>query len=336
MARALAVPLVLLAAGFGAFLGIGAWLDRWARAPLAFAEPSEFVVRRGAAFAEVAGTIHRAGVIDDTFRLALRARQRGLTESLRSGEYRVEPGITADMLLDLMNRGEVVSHFVRIEEGSTVAGVLERLAADPRLRFDLPRDDGRGLAEDLAVPLPANGSLEGRFFPDTYQFERGYPASALLRRAHETMARELAAAWEARAAGLPYATPDEALVLASMVEKETGRADERARVAGVFVRRLGAGMRLQSDPTVIYGLSDYDGNLTRAHLAADTPWNTYRRHGLPPTPIALPGREAIVAALHPEAGRALYFVARGDGTSQFSETLEQHNRAVRRYQLGGT
>ena len=256
---------------------------------------------------------------------------RGLHGRVQSGQYAVLPGETADSLLDRLSAGDVVTHRFRIEEGETVTRLLERLAAASHLRFDLAGSGAADLLETLGLP---GEHAEGRFFPDTYQFVLGYRASALLRRAFRKMEAELAAAWPARSDRVDYDGPYEALIVASMVEKETAEAEDRARVAGVFVRRLAKGMRLQSDPTVIYGLgAAFDGDLTRQHLRTDGHYNTYRRHGLPPTPIAFPSRASLHAALHPDAGDALYFVSRGDGSSQFSATLADHNAAVRRFQL---
>lgn len=333
-AKALALPVTLFVLGVGAFLGVDAWLERWAGTPVGLTDAVPFDVPNGATFKDVASTLKDAGIMDATTRLTLRARQRGLIEAMRRGEYQATPGITPDGLLDMISRGQVMPHYVRIEEGETVATLLRRLAADERLDFDLRSPVPTELAANLGIANPGNPALEGRFFPDTYQFDRGYRVSELLVRAFRAMDQALAEAWDGRAPELPYQRPEDALVLASLVEKETGLASDRARIAGVFVQRLTRRMRLQSDPTVIFGLGDaFDGNLTRTHLDADGPYNTYRRHGLPPTPIALPSRDSIHAALHPEIGDALYFVARGDGSSEFSATLEQHNRAVRRFQL---
>jgi UPF0755 protein len=251
---------------------------------------------------------------------------------LRAGEYLVAPGTTMTELLERLERGEVRSHRFTIVEGWTVAQLRERLASDPRIRA-LTRE----LDEDeLMARLGCEDChAEGRFLPETYFFVRGTSDLELLGRAHADLNRVLAETWERRAAGLPLETPDELLVLASIIERETGQASERARVAGVFVRRLEIGMRLQTDPTVVYGLGDdFDGRIRRVHLRTDHPWNTYTRHGLPPTPIALPGRAAIEAAAHPADGTSLYFVSRGDGTHQFSDTLAEHNAAVDRYIRG--
>jgi UPF0755 protein len=226
----------------------------------------------------------------------------------------------------------VVQYPLTLVEGWTFRQVMEALQADERLEH-LIEDPS---AEAVMARLGRRGvHPEGRFFPDTYHFTRGSSDLDILKRAHAAMERVLAEEWEARADGLPIESPDEALILASIIEKETGLASERAEIAGVFVRRLRLGMRLQTDPTVIYGLGDdFDGNLRRADLRNDHPYNTYVHAGLPPTPIALPGREAIRAALNPADGETLYFVARGDGSHAFSVTLEEHNRAVRKYQLG--
>jgi UPF0755 protein len=207
------------------------------------------------------------------------------------------------------------------------------LDADPRLRHDTRGMSDRAI---LAAIGAEEANPEGLFFPDTYYFEGGGSDLSLLKRAYHTLRAKLDQVWQGRAAGLPYATPYEALIMASLVEKETGAADERARIAAVFLNRLRIGMRLQTDPTVIYGLGEaYTGDLRKDDLLADTPYNTYTRAGLPPTPIAAPSEAALVAAMHPEPSQALYFVAKGAGRHHFSDTLEEHNRAVNRYQRGG-
>jgi len=251
---------------------------------------------------------------------------------LKAGEYLVEPGTTVLELIGRIERGEVRSHRFTIVEGWTFAELRQRLASDPRIR-PLARDRDES---ELMAALGCEGCYaEGRFLPETYFFVRGTPDLELLSRAHEAMNRALSEIWASRVSDLPLDGPDDLLVLASIVERETGQASERARVAGVFVRRLEIGMRLQTDPTVVYGLDDdFDGRIRRVHLRTDHPWNTYTRHGLPPTPIALPGRAALEAAAHPADGTALYFVSRGDGTHQFSDTLAEHNAAVNRYIRG--
>ena len=328
--RSLAFPIAVIAVGLGLLAGVKAYLTYWASQPLALDDRIEIVIEPGDSFTTVVETLDRAGAVTPRL-FSLRAKERRLQVRVQSGEYAIVPGETADGLLDRLASGDVVSHRFRVEEGSNMYRLLARLASDSRLEFDLPNNAYEDLLERLGLP---SGHPEGRFFPDTYQFARGYRASALLRRAYRKMEAELADAWRGRSAQVPYASSYDALTLASIVEKETAASQDRARVAGVFVRRLAKGMRLQSDPTVIYGLGDaYDGNLTRRHLDTDGPYNTYRRHGLPPTPIAFPSRAAIDAALHPDDSDALYFVSRGDGTSQFSATLAEHNAAVRRFQL---
>lgn len=327
--RILLIPAAVIVLGIAFLVGMGIYLDRWAEQPLPVAEDTVFVVAPAMSFTSVADGLVEAGIVNGWL-FSMRARQRGLQASVQSGEYRITAALTPDTLLDRLTLGDVVAHRYLIVEGSTSEAVLERLAADDRLSFDLA-----GVAvEDLMVRLGLPpGNAEGRFFPDTYLFRRGDKASGLLLRAKSKMDAVLEELWSERSSRVSFEIPYEALILASIIEKETGFQPDRARVAGVFVRRLAKGMRLQSDPTVIYGLGDeFDGNLTRRMLKADGPYNTYRIYGLPPTPIALPGRAAIEAALNPDDGEDLYFVARGDGTSQFSKTLEAHNRAVARYQ----
>lgn len=323
---------VALALGVGAALlvGSGTWYVSYlARQPLALAEERTVVVAPGMTLTAAVDAFAAAGV-QPRWLLALRARQRGLEARLPSGEYELIPGESMDGLLGRLAAGAVLLHPLLIVEGSTARDLLARLAADDRVAFDLEGATPANLMPRLGLA----GHAEGRFFPDTYRIPRGARASTLLRQAQEKMDAVLASVWQQRDEGLGLDTAYQALILASLVEKETGVAADRRRVAGVFLRRLGHGMRLQSDPTVIYGLGDrFDGDLTRAHLAQDGPYNTYRRHGLPPTPIALPSRAALEAAVDPTTEAALYFVARGDGTSHFSATLAEHNDAVRRYQL---
>lgn len=251
-------------------------------------------------------------------------------QTIRHGEYEFPENISPHGLLVLMNEGRVVQHAITLIEGSTVQQALQTIQSHPLLTPVIAELTEEELAARLGV---RNGSLEGRLFPDTYYFTKGSSDWALVERAFQRSVSVLEQEWLRRADGLPYETAYEALIMASIIEKETGVVHERQTIAGVFVRRLQLGMRLQTDPTVIYGLgAEFDGNLTRAHLRQITPYNTYRISGLPPTPIALPGREAIFAALHPAQGDSLYFVARGDGSHQFSSSLEEHEEAVERYQ----
>ncbi|MDE0037796.1 MAG: endolytic transglycosylase MltG [Gammaproteobacteria bacterium] len=327
--RILFIPAVVIVLGIAFLVGVRVFLDRWAEQPLSVAEDTVFIVEPAMTFSSVADRLVEAGVVTGWL-FSLRARERGLQASVQSGEYLITASLTPDTLLDRLTLGDVVAHRYLIVEGSTCEGVLEGLAADDRLSFDLAGVDAADLMVRLGLPA---GNAEGRFFPDTYLFRRGDKASGLLLRAKSKMDAVLQELWSTRSSRVSFESPYEALILASIIEKETGFQPDRARISGVFVRRLAKGMRLQSDPTVIYGLGDeFDGNLTRRMLKKDGPYNTYRRYGLPPTPIALPGSAAIEAALNPDDAEDLYFVARGDGTSEFSMTLEEHNEAVARYQ----
>lgn len=253
---------------------------------------------------------------------------------LQVGEYQVKPPQTIDSLIALLESGKVVQYDVRFTEGKTIKDVFNELQEQSDLIKKLPPEWPQWnikLKEQLNIK---HEHLEGLILPETYYFTRGESELAVLKRAHSQLQKVLAEEWQARAKNLPYKTPYEALIMASIIEKETGLAIERQQIAGVFVRRLQKGMRLQTDPTVIYGIKDYQGNIKRSHLRdASNLYNTYRHHGLPPSPIALAGREAIYAALHPAAGEALYFVAKGDGSHVFSATLKAHQRAVRHYQI---
>ncbi|MDR3387752.1 MAG: endolytic transglycosylase MltG [Rudaea sp.] len=259
------------------------------------------------------------------------ARELGVAGRLHAGEYALAPGITPRGLLAKMAAGDVVQHRFTIVEGWTFAQLRSALAQDDGLTQALA---GVGDAESMRLLGDADTLPEGWFLPETYSYVKGMSDLDILRRAHEAMHKALARLWGARDPGLPLDTPYQALILASIVEKETARADERAQIAEVFEHRLKLGMKLQTDPSVIYGLgAGYDGNIHRRDLDTDTPFNTYTRTGLPPTPIALPGTASLIAVMHPATSGALYFVARGDGSQEFSATLEAHNRAVAKYQL---
>jgi UPF0755 protein len=250
---------------------------------------------------------------------------------LHAGEYAIEPGLSPRALLAKLAAGEVIQHHFTIVEGWTFAQLRDALAHDAGLTQSLSTSDDAAIMRQLGA---ADAPPEGWFLPETYNYVKGMEDIDILRRAHKAMADELDKLWPGRDPNVPLQSPYEALILASIVEKETGRADERPQIAAVFQHRLKIGMRLQTDPTVIYGLgAAFDGNLRRADLDTDTPFNTYTRDGLPPTPIALPGAASLNAALHPAATDALYFVARGNGSHEFSATLEAHNRAVAKYQL---
>lgn len=263
--------------------------------------------------------------------LSAYARLSGQARAIKAGEYEVAPGMRPVDLIALLASGKVLLHELRLVEGWTFAQALQAVRDNPMLQQTLTAYTPAAVMTALGKP---ELHPEGRFYPDTYKFARGTSDLAFLQRAFTTMEQVLAAEWAQRSQGVPYRNADEALVMASIVERETGVPAERAEIAGVFVRRLQKGMRLQTDPSVIYGLgASFDGNLRRRDLLSDTPYNTYTRAGLPPTPICLPGRAAIHAALHPAAGQTLYFVSRGDGSHHFSETIAEHNAAVRKYQL---
>lgn len=252
-------------------------------------------------------------------------------ERLQVGEYTVGHGISPRQLLRKLEAGSVIQYRFTLVEGWSMRDLRAALATQEALGQTIATMDDAALMAALDRP---GVHAEGRFLPETYHYTRGVRDIDLLKRAALAMDTALSAAWAERDDDLPLQSPEQALVLASIVEKETGRAGERAQIAGVFIRRLRLGMRLQTDPTVIYGLgAGFDGNLRRRDLQTDTPYNTYTRTGLPPTPIAMPGRDALLAAVHPESGKSLYFVARGDGSHQFSATLSEHNRAVAKYQL---
>ncbi|MFO7857350.1 MAG: endolytic transglycosylase MltG [Ectothiorhodospiraceae bacterium] len=262
----------------------------------------------------------------------IEARLSGRAGQLQTGEYRIPAGTTPRELLARVARGDVVQHRFTIIEGWTFQQVRAALQADDRIRNTVQDADAL-----MATLGRAGEHPEGWFYPETYRFTRGTSDRAILERAHQAMRERLQQVWEERPDDddLPLDSPYEALILASLIERETGQADERRRIAGVFVRRLKRGMRLQTDPTVIYGMGDdYDGRIRTRDLRRDTPYNTYTRSGLPPTPIAMPGGASLEAAVNPASGSALYFVSRGDGSHVFSDTLEEHNRAVRRFILG--
>lgn len=251
--------------------------------------------------------------------------------AIRVGEYQLDAGINPRQLLDLLISGKVVNYQLTFPEGLSFKEWRAILAEQPKLTKKLSGLTAQELLQQLSLDIE---HPEGWFFPDTYLYSAGDSDYDVLLQSHTRMRKILAEEWKSRSEGLPFNTPYEALILASIVEKETGVGSERGEIAGVFVRRLKKGMRLQTDPTVIYGLGDkYQGNITRSHLKQPTAYNTYVINGLPPTPIAMPGREAIHAALHPVKGKSLYFVAKGDGSHYFSATLKEHVQAVKRYQL---
>ncbi|MEZ5540738.1 MAG: endolytic transglycosylase MltG [Pseudomonadota bacterium] len=295
-------------------------------------DPYIFTVSEGTSLGLLARRLHAAGIIRYPRFFIQLGRRLDAARHLKVGEYTLTGDLTPTALLELMTEGRVLQYGLTLIEGQTFTEMLARVAAHPSLQHTLTGLDTTAIMERIGHP---GEQPEGRFLADTYHFPRNTTDVEFLRRAWDAMEAYLQRAWEQRAEGLPLASPYEALILASIVEKETGLAEERARIAGVFLRRLQKGMKLQTDPTVIYGMGQhFDGNLRRADLMRDTPYNTYMRDGLPPTPIAMPGREAIDAVLHPAAGDSLYFVARGGGSHYFSSTLDEHNRAVDKYQRG--
>jgi len=322
------LTLLLLAA----VVGGAAALQRWLDAPLGIEGTSERIdVPRGEPLALTARRLAERGLLTHPSVFTLYARVVGADARIRAGEYDVPAGTTPRGLLALLESGAVVRRSVTVVEGWTFADLRRALERAPGLEQTLAgRDD-----PDVMEVLGESGlAPEGLFFPDTYLYERGATDLSVLRQARARMQRELDAAWQKRAADLPLEDPYQALILASIVEKETALAAERPRIAGVFTERLRIGMRLQTDPSVIYGLGDaYDGNLRKTDLLSDGPYNTYTRAGLPPTPIALPGQQALMAAVRPDERDELYFVATGlpDGSHEFSRTLAEHERAVARY-----
>jgi len=315
-------------------LAVAAWAWRWVDAPLPLAGPrAEVTVGSGSSARAVAQLWVDAGLQAHPRLLYEWFRWSGQARALRAGTYELTQPVTPRRLLAMMVNGEVALERVRFIEGWSFRQLRAELARAPHLKPETRAMSDAQLMSALGAP---GQHPEGRFFPDTYAYGRGVADLVVLKRAYTALHERLAAAWAERAADSPLKSADEALILASIVEKETGIEADRPLVGGVFVNRLRQGMLLQTDPTVIYGLGEsFDGNLRKRDLLADTPYNTYTRAGLPPTPIALPGQASLRAAVRPQATRALYFVARGDGSSVFSETLAEHNRAVNRYQRGG-
>jgi len=317
-----------------AVAGTAAWLWRWLDQPLPLAANTvELSIEPGVNPREVAAAWVRAGIQVPPRLLYEWFRWSGDARRIRAGSYVVGPEVSPRQLLAKMVQGDEAFERVRLLEGWTLKQFRAELARAPHLK---PASAGMSDAQLMSAVGADGVAGEGRFFPDTYLYSRGVSDLTVLKRAYETMQRHLNAAWEARVSELPLRTPNEALILASIVEKETGKASDRAQIAGVFTNRLRVGMPLQTDPSVIYGLGEaFDGNLRKRDLLSDGPFNTYTRLGLPPTPIAMPSLASLKAAVNPERTKALYFVARGDGSSVFSESLLDHNRAVNQYQRGG-
>ncbi|WP_374245123.1 endolytic transglycosylase MltG [Zoogloea sp.] len=313
--------------GLACLAGALAW---FAHRPLPLRQsPLDFTVEPGSSMKQVARQLVEAGFDMPPLAIVTLARITRQANAIKAGSYEVVAGVTPLQLLDKLSRGDVSQAELALIEGWNFRQLRAALDRHPDLRHDTAGLSDAALLQKLGVDA---AHPEGQFFPDTYLFARRSSDLEVLRRAHANQQKVLGREWARRADGLPYKTPYEALIMASIVEKETGQAADRPMVASVFVNRLRAGMLLQTDPTVIYGLgADFDGNLKKRDLLADTPYNTYTRGGLPPTPIAMPGTAALRAALNPPVTDYLYFVARGDGSSEFSRTLDEHNRAVARY-----
>ena len=320
---------LLMAAGLLTIVAAG-WLWLNQPLPLRDGQAVDYAVEQGSSPRAIARGWVDAGVETDDWLLYQWFRWSGQSRQMRAGSYELSPGSSARDLLRMMVRGDERLATVRLIEGWTFSQWRMELARAEGLK---PTTAGLSSADIMSLLGRPGLAAEGRFFPDTYAYAKGSTDLAVMRRALQAMDQRLTDAWSQRTPGVPLRSMDEALILASIVEKETGTDADRAMVAGVFSNRLRIGMRLQTDPTVIYGLGDrFDGNLRKVHLLTDTPYNTYTRAGLPPTPIAMPGKASLLAAVRPAPTRAMYFVARGDGTSVFSQTLAEHNQAVNRYQ----
>lgn len=291
--------------------------------------PFDFEITSGVGLRGASRQMVDAGIDMSVWQFTWLGRVLGKASQIKAGSYEIETGVTPWQLLQKLTRGDINQGEVVLIEGKTFADFRQLLDSHPDIRHDSTGMRNAELLAKLGIDAP---NPEGLFFPDTYLFPKNASDLDIYRRAHLALSRRLEAEWNSRAAELPYRSPYEALIMASIIEKETGLASDREQISAVFVNRLRSGMLLQTDPTVIYGLRQFDGNLHKKDLQADTPYNTYLRSGLPPTPIALPGQSSLYAALHPAVSDNYYFVARGDGSSVFSRTLEEHNQAVARYQ----
>jgi UPF0755 protein len=293
--------------------------------------PQDFSLQPGSSLTAVAQQLKSTGVIQNTELFVLVGRALGLAGQIKAGNYQLTHSVSVYQLLEIISKGRVVQSDFTLIEGWTFKQLREALNSSSNLRHDTISLTNEEILKRIGA---SENHPEGLFFPDTYIFSSGSSDIALLKRAYQTMQRRVQDTWQGRDNNLPLQTPYQALILASIVEKETGQARDRRMIASVFINRLNKGMRLQTDPTVIYGIGDkYDGNIRKRDLLKDSQYNTYTRYGLTPTPIAMPGLASLQAVMHPENSSALYFVARGDGSSQFSSNLPDHNRAVRRYQL---
>ncbi len=323
--------IVLVLTACGLLAAAWWWLDRpLPLSPTLAGKPADLVIAPGTSARAIAAAVERSGIDAPPLALYWWFRLSGESRQIRAGSYELPAGTTPRSLLDKLVRGEQALRSVTFVEGWTFRQMRQAMARAEALEPASKPLDAAAVMAALGRPGVA---AEGRFFPDTYTYAKGSSDLDVLKRALQAMDKQLEAAWAQRLPAVAFKTPEEALVLASIVEKETGQGADRAQISGVFHNRLRIGMRLQTDPTVIYGLGEaFDGDLRRRDLQADTPFNTYTRAGLPPTPIAMPGLQSLLAAVQPADTRALYFVARGDGSSHFSSSLDEHNRAVNRYQ----
>jgi UPF0755 protein len=328
-----AVARLGVAAVLAAAVAAAAWTALFCLRPLEPPRiPFDFTVKSGASLKSVARNLADEGLLPEAQTFWILGRVLGKAGSVQAGTYRLNSAVTPLDLLEKLASGDVLPIEISLVEGATFRQWLAQMKLHPYIRSTL---EGASDAQVMAAIGATGISPEGLFFPDTYRFLAGTSDVEILKRAHAAMAKRLARAWESRDPAVPLASPYEALILASIIEKETGQAGERAVIASVFANRIRKGMRLQTDPSVIYGLgARFDGNLRKRDLVADSPWNTYTRDGLPPTPIAMPGAASLEAAVRPATTDYFYFVGRGDGSHQFSRSLEEHNRAVAKYQLG--
>ena len=316
-------------------IGLSAWLYNYAKTPLNLSpDAQEIVIKPKSGLKSIANQLVEQKVLPQALPFVLLGRLLGKEPSLQSGSYTLIKNITPYQLLLSLNHGKATQGSITFIEGKTFNVMRDKLAKNDAVKSTI--DD---LSDNEVMRLVGNGEphAEGLFFPDTFYFDRGTADIVILKRSFESMQSKLAKAWASRIKGLPYKDSYDALIMASIIEKETGKASERPMIAGVFINRLRIGMRLQTDPSVIYGMGDhYDGNIRKKDLERDTPYNTYTRGGLPPTPIAMPGAASIEAALHPEQTKALYFVGKGDGSHAFANNLVEHNNNVVKYQLRRT
>lgn len=334
--KSITVKFLLFSLMIASVVALWLWYDinRFMDEPLNVPEDGyTIVVPPGGHLTRIISTLESDGIVSNSYYLKIYARLHGLGKKIHVGEYHLAPSTTPLTMLHDLSEGKVIQYSLTVVEGWTFRQLVDHIRSNPYLKQTLADVPYKQIMAQLGY---AGQHPEGRFMPDTYHFPRGLSDRDFLVRAYDAMHAYLEANWPDRDIGIPVKSPYEALILASIVEKETGLASERKQIAGVFSRRLIKRMRLQSDPTVIYGMGDrYKGNIRRKDLNEETPYNTYRRFGLPPTPIALPGRDAIDAVLHPQDGDSLYFVSKGDGSHYFSETLQEHNNAVIKYQLKG-